>query len=139
MQTIIAAGGVVQNAEQQILLIFRRKFWDLPKGKLDEGETIENCAIREVEEETGVHPLTITQFIGKTHHQYVDKWIGEEVIKESHWYFMTTSFNSKLIPQIEEDIEEIRWVNISDLHLYLQNSFDTIRQVIEECKKLRLI
>lgn len=139
MQTIIAAGGVVQNAEQQILFIYRRKTWDLPKGKLDKGETIEACALREVEEETGVHPLTIKQFIGKTYHQYFDKWVGEEVLKETHWYFMQTPFNQKLVPQTEEDIEEICWVDTNKLPVYLQNTFPSIKQVIEQCKKNQLL
>ena len=65
---IIAAGGLVTNAQGEILWIFRRGFWDLPKGKLDEGETIQSCAIREVEEETGVGKLSITQKLQKTYH-----------------------------------------------------------------------
>lgn len=139
MQTIIAAGGVVVNTHHQVLLIYRRKVWDLPKGKLDDGESIEHCALREVQEETGVHPLTITQFIGKTHHQYFDKWVGEEVIKETHWYFMQTHFSLQLIPQKEEDIEDIKWVDVKELSLYLQNSFDSIRQIIHTCQQIGLL
>ena len=41
---IIAGGGIVENEERKILFQFRRGKWDLPKGKLEEGETIENCA-----------------------------------------------------------------------------------------------
>ena len=58
--TIYAAGGIVYNNSQQILMIFRNNFWDLPKGKLELNEKIEDCAIREVEEETGVKELIIT-------------------------------------------------------------------------------
>lgn len=139
MQTIVAAGGVVVNEHKQILFIYRRKTWDLPKGKLDDGETIEDCALREVKEETGVHPLILKQFIGKTHHQYFDKWIGEEVIKETHWYFMETNFKLQLVPQTEEDIEDIRWVDVHELPMYLESTFSNIKQVIEDCRKLNLI
>jgi 8-oxo-dGTP pyrophosphatase MutT (NUDIX family) len=138
MQTIIAAGGVVVNAKNEILLIYRRKIWDLPKGKLDDGETIETCALREVQEETGVYPLTLKKFIGKTYHQYFDRWVGEEVIKETHWYFMQTNFSGQFIPQQEEDIEDIKWVSVKDLSLYLQHSFDSIKKVIWECKNQNL-
>ena len=60
---ILAAGGLVTNAQGEILWIFRRGFWDLPKGKLDDGETIQSCAIREVEEETGIQNIKLHELL----------------------------------------------------------------------------
>jgi 8-oxo-dGTP pyrophosphatase MutT (NUDIX family) len=64
-KTIVAAGGLVFNENKELLMIYRRSKWDLPKGKLDEGETIEECAIREVEEETGVQQIILGKLIQK--------------------------------------------------------------------------
>jgi len=72
--------------EKELMLIFRRGKWDLPKGKLDPGETLETCALREVQEETGVSNVKLEKFIGITQHTYFDKHIGKEVLKETHWY-----------------------------------------------------
>ena len=78
---LIAAGGLVTNPNGEILWIFRRGFWDLPKGKLDEGETIQSCAVREVQEETGLINIQLHQMIGFTNHTYFDKYLNEEVVK----------------------------------------------------------
>ena len=96
---IVAAGGLVVNEKNEILFIFRRQHWDLPKGKLDEGETIEACAVREVQEETGLKKVEIVSFLCKTYHEYFDKWINEDVIKESWWYLMKSDSSEILIPQ----------------------------------------
>ena len=132
MQKIIAAGGVVTNEEEEILLIFRRKHWDLPKGKLDENETIEQCAVREVKEEVGLQNIILQSFICKTYHTYFDNWINEEVIKETWWYRMQASKNEKLIPQTEEDIEKIIWANSIVLSDCLKNTYPSIIEVIKQ-------
>jgi 8-oxo-dGTP pyrophosphatase MutT (NUDIX family) len=132
MKTIIAAGGLVFNENKELLMIFRRGFWDLPKGKLDKGETIKSCAVREVEEETGLQNIETGNFIGLTKHQYFDKHINAEVIKESHWFVMNVSGNQKLIPQTEEDITEIKWVKKSDLKNYLDKSYKNIVEIVEK-------
>ncbi len=129
-QIIKAGGGLVFNEKNELLMIFRRGFWDLPKGKLDEGETIEACAVREIQEETGLQQVTLGKFIGITQHQYFDKYINKNAIKESHWYAMTTNSSEVLTPQTEEDITEIRWVSKSELPIYLVKSYPSIIEII---------
>ena len=128
---IIAAGGIVMNPNQEILWIFRRGYWDLPKGKLDSNETIEACAIREVMEETGISHLILGKLILTTTHQYHDKYLNKEVEKTTYWYSMTTDTLQDGTPQTEEDIEAIAWVKQSDIAPYLAKSYDTIKAVME--------
>lgn len=126
---IIAGGGIVENEERKILFQLRRGKWDLPKGKLDEGETIEECAVREVEEETGLQNIQLGELIGVTQHHYTQD--GEYIEKETHWFAMKVSGPQKLVPQIEEDILELRWVAEHELETYLSNSFDNIIEITE--------
>ncbi|WP_051408531.1 NUDIX hydrolase [Sediminibacterium sp. C3] len=128
-KVIRAGGGLLLNENHELLMIFRRGSWDLPKGKLDEGETMEACALREVEEETGVGNLLLGELLGMTRHQYFDPYIQEEVIKETHWYSMNVKGSPALIPQTEEDITDIRWVPLQEVSELLKNSFDTIREI----------
>lgn len=126
---IKAGGGLVKNKKGEILLIFRRAKWDLPKGKLDDHETIEECAVREVQEETGLQKLKLGQPIGITYHTYVQ--FGKHILKESHWYAMKATGDEKLVPQTEEDITEIIWVKKEDLKKYVSNTFPTIVEVLK--------
>jgi len=128
---IIAAGGIVVNPNKEILWIFRRGFWDLPKGKLDPNETIEACALREVMEETGVSNLVLGDLIMTTTHLYHDKYVNTEVEKITYWYKMTTDQLQDGIPQTEEEIEAIAWVKKEDIAPYLAKTYDTIKQVME--------
>jgi 8-oxo-dGTP pyrophosphatase MutT (NUDIX family) len=128
---IIAAGGIVVNPNKEILWIFRRGFWDLPKGKLDPNETIEACALREVKEETGISNLLLGDLIITTKHQYFDTFLNTEVEKTTYWYHMTTDTIQKGIPQTEEDIEAIAWVKKEDITPYLAKTYENINQVIE--------
>lgn len=132
MKKILAAGGLVYNESGELLMIFRRGKWDLPKGKLDEDELIEDCAVREVMEETGLINVVRGKLIGVTHHQYFDQWVKEEVIKETHWYRMQAPGIQSLVPQTEEDIEIIRWVNRQELEECLKNSYDTIVEIVRK-------
>lgn len=127
---IIAAGGIVVNPNKEILWIFRRGFWDLPKGKLDPKETIEACALREVMEETGVSNLVLGDLIMTTTHLYHDMYLNTEVEKTTYWYKMTTDQLQDGIPQTEEDIEAIAWVKKEDIAPYLAKTYDTIKQVM---------
>src|SRR5437764_13750926 len=127
---IVAAGGIVKNEEGKILMQYRRGKWDLPKGKLDEGETIEECAVREVKEETGLKNIQLGEFLGITNHQYTEN--GKQIDKETHWFAMKVSGEQQLIPQTEEDILELRWVAESELQPYLSNTYPNIIEIIEK-------
>ncbi len=133
---IIAAGGLVSNNRNELLMIFRRGKWDLPKGKLDEGESIEACALREVEEETGITNIALGKLIAVTYHHYFDEWISEEVTKETHWFAMKILDDQKLIPQTTEGISEIKWVNETEMNECLQNTYQNIIDIIDKWKKL---
>ena len=130
MKKIIAAGGLVFNDSNELLMIFRRKKWDLPKGKLDENESIEACALREVKEETGLQKLKIEKFINTTFHEYADPYLNEQVKKETHWFKMYAPKNQPLVPQSDEGIEKIEWVNTENLNEKLQNSYVNILEII---------
>jgi 8-oxo-dGTP pyrophosphatase MutT (NUDIX family) len=108
-----AAGGVVRNDDGKILMIFRRGYWDLPKGKIDPGESEPEAALREVTEETGVDGLTLGEFICPTYHIYREK--KQRYLKKTYWYKMSTSENGVLTPQAEEGIELAGWYNPEDL------------------------
>jgi len=127
---IIAAGGIVVNPNQEMLWIFRRGFWDLPKGKLNPNETIEACALREVMEETGISNLILGDLIKSTTHRYFDIYFNSEVEKTTYWYKMSIDKLQNGIPQTEEDIEAIAWVKKQDIEPYLAKTYDTIKEVI---------
>ncbi len=121
----IAAGGVVTNKEGKVLFIYRNDKWDLPKGKLDKGESIEECALREVEEETGVKKLKIENFLKTTYHVF--KRNGTYKLKEVHWYAMKTSYNGKLKGQKSEGIEKVKWKGPDKIKKALENSYTNIK------------
>ena len=136
MKKIIAAGGLVTNKNNELLMIFRRGKWDLPKGKLDDGETIEQCALREVEEETGIKDLELGAMLGITYHEYFDKYVNENVIKESHWYLMKAKGNLDTVPQTEEDIEKIIWADENAVKGCMQNTYPNIEEIIKKYRQL---
>jgi 8-oxo-dGTP pyrophosphatase MutT (NUDIX family) len=126
---IRAAGGLVTNEKKEILIIFRRGKWDLPKGKLDKGESLEDCALREVEEETGLRNVNLVSALTRTYHTYHEG--TRFFLKESHWYLMHVSGDQKLIPQTTEDIHEIKWVNAGGLAPFMKNAFPSITDVLQ--------
>jgi len=128
---IIAAGGLVTNPQGQILWIFRRGFWDLPKGKLDEGETIQTCAVREVEEETGIKNIRLHDLLKFTNHTYFDTNLNQEVVKRTYWFHMTIPTEQKGIPQATEDIEKIEWHSLATAKHCLEQTYPSIIEVIE--------
>ncbi|MBS1759849.1 MAG: NUDIX hydrolase [Bacteroidetes bacterium] len=127
-ELIQAAGGLVQNDKDEILLIFRRGKWDLPKGKLDEDETLEQCAIREVEEETGLKNIELLSPLIVTYHTYHQG--TSFVLKESYWYKMKVNGQQQLIPQTIEDIEKVIWVKPRQLTNYFLESYPSVVEVL---------
>jgi 8-oxo-dGTP pyrophosphatase MutT (NUDIX family) len=126
---IKAGGGYVLNKRNELLMIFRRSYWDLPKGKLDAGETIEECAVREVQEECGISRLTITSGPFSTFHLYEER--GKTVVKESIWFEMMCADEGELIPQTEEDIAEARWVSFPIPMELRSGAYESIREVLK--------
>jgi 8-oxo-dGTP pyrophosphatase MutT (NUDIX family) len=126
---IQAAGGLVTNEKNEALLIFRRGKWDLPKGKLDKGEKMEDCAIREVEEETGLKKIKIESALPTTYHTYHEG--ARYILKESNWYKMKVSGEQNLVPQTEEDIHEIKWVKKPDVKNYFGIAYPSVVDVLQ--------
>ncbi|NKI28064.1 NUDIX domain-containing protein [Arenibacter sp. 6A1] len=127
---VVAAGGVVTNKEGKVLFIYRNNKWDLPKGKLDKGESIEECAIREVEEETGVKGLKIENFLRTTYHLF--KRNGVYKLKEVHWFAMNTTYKGELTGQVDEGIEKVKWKGPKKIKKALENSYANIRILFED-------
>lgn len=125
LPVVVAAGGLVYNDNLEILFIYRNKKWDLPKGKIEKNETIEECALREVCEETGVKDLSITKFITKTYHVF--KKNGKYKLKETHWYEMHSSYTGELIPEPSEGIKKVKWKNFAKSQKALQESYENIK------------
>ena len=125
---IKAAGGVVTNENNRVLLIFRRGKWDLPKGKLEDNEPVEMCADREIKEETGLTKLQLQKPLIVTYHTYTEK--GKSVLKETHWFLFAASGNEKLNPQTDEDIVKADWIAREDLPMFVDNTYQLIRDVL---------
>lgn len=132
-EPIEAAGGVVSNPDGGVLMIYRRGKWDLPKGKRDDGENIEECAIREVVEETGIPELKLGDKICETYHVYAQGSV--ELLKTTHWYNMKAKKAYELHPQKEENILEARWVAEKKLGTYVHQSYDAIKEILLEAGK----
>ena len=125
--TIKAGGGIVYNQEGKVLLIKRNGKWDLPKGKKEKGENIATCALREVEEETGVKKLLIQRFRTITYHIF--KRDKQYFLKETYWYDMTTTYKKKLVPQTEEGIEKVCWKDETTAKELAKSSYKNIQLV----------
>ena len=125
LRVVTAAGGMVFNDKDEILFIYRKKRWDLPKGKTEKNETIEASAIREVEEETGVEGLKVTKFLQKTYHIFKRK--GRFRLKVTYWYEMRTSYEGELRPETKEGIEKAKWKDLKKSQKALQKSYANIK------------
>ncbi len=126
---IEAAGGVVKNNQNNTLFIYRLGKWDLPKGKIESGEEVEQAAIREVEEECAVNGLSITKPMANCYHMYHLK--NELVLKKTHWFEMKTDFVGLLVPQLEEEIEKAEWLSNDQIKsIVLPNTYASIADFI---------
>lgn len=128
LPNVIAGGGKVYNEEGDILFIYRNSKWDLPKGKVEKNETIENTALREVEEETGVRGLEIIKPLDTTYHIF--KRHGKYKIKITYWFAMKTKFDGILQPQQNEGITKVEWLSPLETKKALENSYANIKLLI---------
>jgi 8-oxo-dGTP pyrophosphatase MutT (NUDIX family) len=132
-KVIKAAGGVVVKGDKW-LFMYRRKKWDLPKGKLDKGENSKKAAVREIEEETGVKAL-VRDKICTTWHTYTMN--NNRILKRTKWYLFDCLDDSAMIPQAEEQIEKLEWYSPVEAKSILINSFSSIRYVVDSLKKIQ--
>ena len=132
--SVILAGGGVVSKDDRILLIYRRKKWDLPKGKLKKNESKKDGAIREVEEECGIK-VSLGPKICTTWHTYLRN--NKYVLKRTYWYQMSCLDDSEMTPQEEEEIEEVRWMDFDHTRQAMYNSYRTVRHVIKKFYKLK--
>ncbi len=126
---IHAAGGIVSNEKDEILLIYRLEKWDFPKGKVEEGEEYEEAAVREVEEETGLQGITLEQTLPSTFHTYELR--GEPILKETHWYAMRAD-SQALTPQTVEDITQAVWVPKCEVAEKMKESYPSLEMLWNE-------
>ncbi|HMI08009.1 MAG TPA: NUDIX domain-containing protein [Flavobacterium sp.] len=124
-----AGGGLVYNKNGEVLFIFRNGKWDLPKGGIEKGEEIEYTALREVEEETGVSKLIIGKKLQKTYHIF--KRNGKYKLKITHWFEMESTFEGIPVPQADEGIEKVAWLNPAQIQQALKNSYENIKLLFE--------
>lgn len=129
---IHAAGGIVTNEHDEILMIYRLDNWDFPKGKVEEGEGYADAAVREVEEETGLQNIQLGACLPSTFHTYELR--GEPILKETHWYRMSAK-SQALTPQTIEDISQAVWVPQDEVADKLRDSYPSLKQFWHEIAK----
>jgi len=129
MKLIPAAGGLVVNQKKEVLCIFRNGVWDLPKGWIEKGESIESAAIREVEEECGISNLKLIKPLTTTYHIYFHKGVK---LKQTYWFLMSSNYSEKLTPQQEEGITEVVFKNKTAIKEALKNTYANIQLVYQK-------
>ena len=127
-----AAGGVVADDAQNVLMIYRRERWDLPKGHIDTGEDALSAAVREIAEETGVSGLKFVTELCNTLHAY--NVYGKWELKRTYWFGFET-LQTATQPQTEEDIQTAQWCSAVEVDENLKKSYPTIREVIYEYRR----
>ncbi|SKB39584.1 NUDIX domain-containing protein [Parapedobacter luteus] len=128
IKVIKASGGLVKNGEGDYLFIHRLGKWDLPKGKVDDDESMKQAAVREVEEECGIKVDYLGQKVMTTYHAYMLK--GELVLKKTNWYEMGVNKVPKLKPQLEEDITEAIWLGRDKFNKIRKNTYPLIEDIL---------
>lgn len=125
---IEAGGGVVIRPDGRFLVMKRDGIWDLPKGKLDPDESSEEAALREVQEETGLKELEIVQPILSTFHTY--QMTRDMNLKKTKWYEMKYTGSATPVPQAEENITEIVWVEPGKTDFIRKNTYPSVLDVL---------
>ncbi|MFN8153569.1 MAG: NUDIX domain-containing protein [Bacteroidia bacterium] len=129
-EVLEAAGGLVLNKTHHLLMIFRNSKWDLPKGKIESGEEPDTAAIREVYEECGIGYLKLLKQVQTTFHTYPFK--DHQVLKKTYWFLMSTDDDEAPIPQTEEGITEVKWMNRAEVKSAMRNSYASIVHLLKE-------
>ena len=127
---IIAGGGIVKNEKGEVLLIYRRGKWDLPKGKAEGNETIEETAVREVQEECALKRVMAKKEFSRTYHIY--KMKTGYVLKETVWFEMLADSSEMIKPQEQEDISDVRWVPPNELPGFADETYASLRELFEK-------
>ncbi len=130
--SVPAAGGVVKSSDGY-LFIFRKGKWDLPKGKIDEGETPDEAAVREVKEETGLQQVKIIHPLPSTWHIYFSEYDvsgSKPVLKEAKWFLMETHAGQILVPEKGEGITDLRWFEKNELDFVIPNTFENLKELL---------
>ena len=130
---VSAAGGLVLNPKNEILFIYRSYKWDLPKGRIEKGETVKETAIREVEEECGIFNLKLVKPLLTTYHVYFQNGMK---LKETFWFVMTSDYEGELTPQLDEGITEVAFKNEAEITKALKNSYKNIELVYDTFLKM---
>ena len=130
IKPIYAAGGLVENTNGDYLLIYRLGKWDLPKGHIETGEDEQTAAIREVEEECGIHSLVISHKLVTTYHIIFRN--KSHHLKVVHWFKMTTTDHSVPKPQLIEDITQAVWKNKTEARQLINTSYANILAVLKK-------
>jgi 8-oxo-dGTP pyrophosphatase MutT (NUDIX family) len=133
-EIVVAAGGIVKR-KNRFLFIERHGLWDIPKGKMDEGETPQETAVREIEEECGILNPVIRKPIGITFHTY--EWKGKPVLKKNYWFSLDYSGPSELTPQLDENITKAVWLKKKEIIELKQNTYASINEVINLFFKIK--
>ena len=110
-------------------MIHRLGVWDLPKGKVDQGEAVDAGALREVREECGLKKLELVKRLCETWHTYERK--GRQHLKRTDWYLMRGTNTEELIAQGEEDISEARWMDVREVERMKADTYPSLRKVID--------
>lgn len=125
---IKAAGGLVEDEQGRVLMIHRKGFWDLPKGKVEEGEFLRQAALREVKEETGLSSCKIQSTIKPTYHIYEEE--GQQILKTTFWYKMFADSNQQLEAQKSEGIKEVSWMDDAAIKEALNQTYPNIEMIL---------
>ena len=131
-KVVEAAGGVVRNSKEEVLFIRRLGKWDLPKGKIEKDEAVEQAALREVAEETGLEEMILEEFLNNTFHIYRER-NGEKILKTTFWFNMLYLGNEEPKPQTEEGISEVSWKNKDQITSeVLPMTFKNIKLILDD-------
>ena len=133
IKVIFASGGIVKNDNNQILFIYRRGKWDLPKGKAEKGESIRETAVREVIEETGIEKLKIDKYFSNTFH--IVRNNKKYFLKETSWFIMSSNFKGKLKPQLNEGIKSVKWKTFDDAKKIKKKTYGNISIILTDFLK----